>query len=66
MQGGNEVVCGPTMTVKEVAARLKTSTATVYGLCESGRLSPLRVSTNAIRVLASDLVGHIRSRRIRR
>jgi len=29
------------LTVKETAARLKTSTATVYGLCESGRLARL-------------------------
>ena len=37
------------MTVREVAERLRICTATVYRLCESGRLWHLRVS-NAVRV----------------
>jgi excisionase family DNA binding protein len=37
------------LTVREVAERLRVCTATVYRLCESGRLWHLRVS-NAVRV----------------
>ena len=43
------VAIGPYLTVREVAARLRVSTATVYDLCESGGLTHVRVS-NAIRV----------------
>jgi excisionase family DNA binding protein len=43
------------LTVKEVAARLRTSAATVYGLCASGRLAHERISTHGIRIRASDL-----------
>jgi excisionase family DNA binding protein len=49
------------LTVKEAAERLKVSTATVYALCESGRLAYLRISTHAIRIAATDLVGYVRS-----
>jgi excisionase family DNA binding protein len=42
------------MTVREVAAKLNVSTATVYGLCERGELSHLRVS-NAIRIAPAEL-----------
>jgi excisionase family DNA binding protein len=42
------------LTVREVAARLRTSTATVYGVCERGELAHLRVS-NAIRIRPEDL-----------
>jgi excisionase family DNA binding protein len=49
------------LTVKEAAERLKVSTATVYALCESGALAYLRVSTHAIRIAATDLIGYVRS-----
>jgi len=42
------------LTVREVAERLGVCTATVYGLCERGELSHVRVS-NAIRIRPSDL-----------
>jgi excisionase family DNA binding protein len=38
------------LTVKEAAAYLKVSTATVYKMCEAGRLRHVRLSTNCIRV----------------
>jgi excisionase family DNA binding protein len=46
---------GPLLTVREVAERLRVCTATVYRLCESGRLWHLRVS-NAVRVPLSLLM----------
>jgi excisionase family DNA binding protein len=58
------------MTVKEVASALGVSTATVYKLCETGRLQHVRVSDHSIRVVQADLVafvarnrGHDRNRR---
>ncbi len=47
--------CLRLLTVKEVAARLRVSTATVYALCERGDLAYVRVSTHAIRVSEHDL-----------
>lgn len=38
------------LTVKEAAARLTVSTATVYSLRASGRLAHMRISTYAIRI----------------
>jgi excisionase family DNA binding protein len=49
------------LTVKEAAARLRVSTATVYGLCERGRLPYIRISTHAIRIAEQDLSAFIRS-----
>ena len=43
------------LTVKEAARRLKVSTATVYSLCESGRLPYVRISTHSIRIAVIDL-----------
>jgi excisionase family DNA binding protein len=63
MQAGGEVVRGPLLTVKETAERLKVSTATVYALCESGRLAFARISTHAIRIAASDLARFVRGQR---
>jgi excisionase family DNA binding protein len=63
MQGGGEVVGGPLLTVRETAERLKVSTATVYALCESGRLAFARIATHAIRIAAGDLEGYVRSQR---
>jgi len=49
------------LTVKAAAARLKTSTATVYALCASGRLAYLRISTHAIRITGGDLRRLVRN-----
>jgi excisionase family DNA binding protein len=49
------------LRVSDVAAALQVSTATVYGLCERGKLAYLRVS-GAIRVLREDLEAFIRGR----
>jgi excisionase family DNA binding protein len=64
MQAG-DVVVGPLLTVKEAAERLKVSTATVYALCESGRLAFVRISTHAIRLALADLEGYVRGQRSR-
>jgi excisionase family DNA binding protein len=61
MQGNFTVGADSLLTVKEAAARLKTSTATVYGLCASGRLAYLRMSTHAIRIAGGDLGRFVRS-----
>jgi excisionase family DNA binding protein len=50
------------LTVREVAAALQVSTATVYALCERGELPHLRVS-NAIRVTPADLAAFVTGRR---
>lgn len=63
MQAGGEVVGGPLLTVKEAAAQLKVSSATVYALCEAGRLVFTRVSTHAIRILEADLMAYMGGRR---
>jgi excisionase family DNA binding protein len=55
--------CPRLLTVKEAAARLRVSTATVYGLCERGRLLYVRVSTHAIRIGEGDLAGYLQSLR---
>jgi len=47
------------LTVREAAARLRVSTATVYALCERGELRHVRVS-NAIRLRVEDLEDFIR------
>ena len=57
--GSGSVSVGPFLTVREVAARLRLSTATVYRLCESSGLEHVRVS-NAIRVAETDLRAFIR------
>lgn len=44
----------------DTAARLRVSTATVYGLCERGRLPYVRVSTHAIRIGEPDLWAFLR------
>jgi excisionase family DNA binding protein len=41
--------------VDEVAERLRTSRASVYGMCNNGRLRHVRVGKGAIRVKASEL-----------
>ena len=49
------VVAAGLLTVSEVAARLRVSPASVYKLCEQGRLRYLRISTHSIRIVAPDL-----------
>lgn len=46
------------LSVKDVARALAVSTATVYGLCDSGKLPHVRV-LNVIRVRPPDLRGFI-------
>ena len=65
MQGDAEVVGGPLLTVREVAERLKVSRATVYALCEGGKLVFIRVSTHSMRILEGDLAAYVRSTRVR-
>jgi excisionase family DNA binding protein len=64
MQGSVTASAERLLTVKEVAVRLKTSTATVCALCEAGRLAYVRISTHAIRIAAADLDDYVRSRRL--
>jgi excisionase family DNA binding protein len=49
----------PLLSVRDVAAKLHVSTATVYGLCDRGELVHLRVS-GAIRVRPEVLEAFIR------
>jgi excisionase family DNA binding protein len=53
------------LTIKEAVRRLKVSTATVYALCESGRLPHARVSTHSIRIAAIDLKAYVAACRAR-
>ena len=55
MKGG----AGQLLSVRDVAARLDVSTATIYGLCDKGELVCIRVS-NAIRVRREDLDDFVR------
>jgi len=48
----------PLLSVREVASRLRVSTATVYRLCDRGELIHIRVS-NAIRVPPADLEAYL-------
>ncbi|MHB8420598.1 MAG: helix-turn-helix domain-containing protein [Myxococcales bacterium] len=50
------------LTVREVAARLHVSTATVYALADRGKLAHVRVS-NAIRVAPEDLAAYVAAHR---
>jgi excisionase family DNA binding protein len=61
MQGDVTVGAEWLLTLKEAAARLKVSTATVYALCASGRLAYLRISTHALRIAGGDLRSFVRS-----
>jgi excisionase family DNA binding protein len=60
--GSRAATIGPFLTVREVAARLRVSTATVYDLCESGGLAHVRVS-NVIRVNEDDFRAFLQGRR---
>ncbi len=52
------------LTVKEAARRLKVSTATVYALCETGRLANARISTHSIRIRDSELKAYVAACRV--
>ena len=60
---GTGSACLRLLTVKEAAVRLRTSTATVYGLCERGKLAYVRVSTHAIRIMEADLGAYLGKQR---
>jgi len=64
MQGNITTSANLLLTVKEAAARFKTSAATVYALCESGRLAHVRISTHVIRIAAADLEAYVRGCRL--
>jgi excisionase family DNA binding protein len=51
---GTGSACLRLLTVKEAPAQLRTSTATVYRLCERGQLAYVRISTHAIRIAEPD------------
>ncbi len=53
---------GPVLTVSEVAAELRVSTATVYALCNRGELAHSRVS-QAIRVERRELERYLAANR---
>ena len=61
MQGNITAGADSLLTEKEAAPRFKTSTATVYALCASGRLAYLRISTHAIRITGGDLRRLVRN-----
>ncbi len=63
MQGKVTVGADRLLTIKEAAARLRASAATVYALCERGALRYVRLSTHAIRIAEQDLAEFIRVRR---
>lgn len=46
---------GDLLTVREVAERLRLSTASVYSLCEEGKLKCYRLPTGMLRISLSDL-----------
>ncbi len=58
LEGGRDRL----LTVQEVAAQLRLSTATVYGLCASGALPHVRL-LNAIRIAPWDLQAFIDAHR---
>jgi excisionase family DNA binding protein len=47
------------ITIQEAAGRLRVSTATVYKLCEAGKLPHVRISTHSIRIAAAVLADFI-------
>ncbi|MGC9983488.1 MAG: helix-turn-helix domain-containing protein [Polyangia bacterium] len=59
--GSGSGLIGPYLTTREVAARLRVCTATVYRLCEAGKLPHIRVS-NAVRVGEDDLRRYLEGR----
>jgi len=64
MQGiGTGSACLRLLTVKEAAAELRVSPATVYGLCGRGELGYVRISTHAIRITEPDLSVFVHRKR---
>jgi len=53
-EGRGRTIAGPYLTVREVAERLRVSTATVYAMVKTGEVPHVRVS-NAIRVPAASV-----------
>ena len=70
MQGFREptpgVRPGRLITVGEAAGMLRVSTATVYRLCEEGRLPHVRITTHAIRFSSADLAAFVAEGRRRK
>jgi excisionase family DNA binding protein len=66
LQGGNtvEVAMNPMLTVRETAQTLRTSTATVYALCQRGLLRHSRVGVGrgTIRIRTEDLLAYLQTR----
>ena len=60
---GTTSACPRLLTVKEAAARLRVSPATVYGACERGELRHVRITTHAIRIAEPDLSAFLHRRR---
>jgi excisionase family DNA binding protein len=58
LEGG----AGRLLTVREAAERLAVSTFTVYGLCDRGELSHVRIS-NAIRIAPAALAAYLAGQR---
>ncbi len=50
------------LTVKEAAARLRVSSATMYALCTRRALNYVRISAHAILTLMGDLTEYVRLR----
>jgi excisionase family DNA binding protein len=50
----------PVLNVREAAAKLRVSPATIYRLCAEGKLRHVRVS-NALRMTEEDLEGYLRT-----
>jgi excisionase family DNA binding protein len=49
---------------EEAARRLEVSTATMYALCETGRLANVRISTHSIRIRDSELKAYVAACRV--
>jgi excisionase family DNA binding protein len=64
MQGNVTLGADVLLTVKEAAQRLKVSPATVYALCESGRLPHVRISTHSIRISDIELKAYVSACRV--
>jgi excisionase family DNA binding protein len=62
IRGGLTAVPPALLGVREVAARLGVSTATVYKLCERGTLPHVRVLNGVIRVEVAALAAFVRTR----
>jgi excisionase family DNA binding protein len=64
MQENVTVGANSLLTVKEATRHLKVSTATVYALCETGRLANARISTHSIRIREGELNAYVAACRV--